>query len=98
MAFASATEFAEDSEEARLFLVNNNNNLYLGLNSTYLWWVAGVAVLGAAAVILYFGLAEGRFKAAYSRYGQEFFGQQDEHYYNQYDYQTRHKRFSDNGK
>ena len=96
LAFASATT-SEAEDEARLLLVNNNNNMYLGLNATYLWWVAGVAVLGVAAVILYFAIAEGRFNAAYSRYGQEFFGQDDHYTYNQYDYQTRHRRFADNG-
>jgi len=94
----SATSLFEDNkqaeDEARLFY-NNNGNMYLGLNATYIWGLAGLAAVGVAAVILYFAIAEraSGFASGYNRFGEDYAHQNQNDFY-QTEYETRQKRFA----
>ena len=94
----SATSLFEDNkqaeDEARLFY-NNNGNMYMGLNATYIWGLAGLAAVGVAAVILYFAIAEraSGFASGYNRFGEDYAHQNQNDFY-QTEYETRQKRFA----
>ena len=94
--FVSAFENTENAQkEARLFY-SNNGNMFVGLNATTLWAVAGVALVGFALVALYFSVANGQKSAAYNRYGSEYeSGYYNDQAYYQNDFsQTRQRRFA----
>ena len=98
LAIANASSFLDNEEaqeEARLFYTSNNGNMYVGLNATYIWALAGLVALGVVGIFVFTQLERSGFgglksASGYNRYGQE----QPQFDYYQTDYQNRQKRFA----
>ena len=92
MAFSQVLGFEVDNsaeEEAR-FLYNNNNGMFVSLNSTYFVLALGLlAAVAFGALILANQSGQSPFKANYNRYGYEA-PEYDQHYYEHQ--QSRQKR------